>query len=218
MPIKKETSPISNEQQATSPTTEKLDERVRRSRETVLRVTAELLVERGVSGLRVDDVSRRSGVAKTTIYRHWKTRSDLVIAGCIHLSTQQKTPDSGRFEKDITALLLDLAHLLMTAKWPSVLPSIVDAAERDPDLAAIYSQLQASHVKPYVEIIERAKCNGEIPAKSDTAMIVAELVGPLFYRRWFSREALDEGFVKGIVESVMRAHAQVASRNISASN
>ncbi|WP_235845934.1 TetR/AcrR family transcriptional regulator [Dictyobacter aurantiacus] len=47
-----------------------IDDRVRRSKERVLRATSELLTESGLEGVSVEEVSRRSGVAKTTIYRH----------------------------------------------------------------------------------------------------------------------------------------------------
>src|SRR4051794_5287614 len=104
------------------------DERVRRSKEVILRTASELMIEKGMSGLSVDEVSRRSGVAKTTIYRHWRTRSDLVLEACASISTAQDTPDTGTVEGDLVALLLDLSHLLSTARWPLVLPSIVDAA------------------------------------------------------------------------------------------
>jgi AcrR family transcriptional regulator len=182
---------------------EATDQRVRRSKEVVLRHTSDLLVEKGLSGVSVDEVARRSGVAKTTIYRHWRTRSDLVIDACSSLSTAQQTPDSGSFERDITILLLNLAHLLKTATWPSVLPSIVDAAERDPDLAAVYARIQLGHATPYLRVIERGKQKGQVAPALDGATIVAELVGPLFYRRWFSREALDEKFVKSVVRTVI---------------
>ncbi len=119
-----------------------LDGRVRRSRAKVLGVTAELLFERGFAGASVDEISRRSGVAKTTIYRHWPTRADLLRDACSTIGTPQDTPDTGSFEADVTALMTNLAHLLRSAKWTSVLPSIIDAAERDPDIADMYSTLQ----------------------------------------------------------------------------
>ena len=193
---------------------EATDERVRRSRMVVLRTTSELLIDKGVSGVTVDEVARRSGVAKTTIYRHWRTRSELVVDACSLLSTGQHAPDSGSFESDITILLLNLAHLLKTATWPSVLPSIVDAAERDPELAAVYSQIQLGHAAPYVQVIERGKRKGEVPRALDDATMVAELVGPLFYRRWFSREALDERFVRRVVKTVMGGAPRNAARRV----
>lgn len=190
-------------------TSENTDERVRRSKEVILRTAADLMIEKGMGGLSVDEVSERSGVAKTTIYRHWRTRSDLVLAACSSISTAQETPDSGSFEGDLTALLLDLAHLLESARWPLVLPSIVDAAERDPKLAALYSQEQQRHATPYLVVIERGKKTGEVSPKADAAAMVAQLVGPLFYRRWFSREPLHKNFVKSVLRGAI-ARAQNA--------
>jgi AcrR family transcriptional regulator len=95
---------------------EALDERVRRSRAAVLGVTAQLLFERGFGGATVDEISRRSGVAKTTIYRHWPTRTDLLRDACSTLGTPLDAPDTGSFEADVTALVMNLAHLLRSAR------------------------------------------------------------------------------------------------------
>jgi AcrR family transcriptional regulator len=179
-----------------------LDDRVRRSREKVLGVTAELLFERGFGGVSVDEISRHSGVAKTTIYRHWPTRADLLRDACSTISTPQDVPDTGSFVTDITALMTDLADLLQSAKWTSVLPSIIDAAERDSDVADTYSALQQNHSAPFEIVIRRAVQKGELPEETDIAMLIAALVGPLFYRRWFSREPLTDAFAKQIIRVV----------------
>jgi len=181
-----------------------LDVRVRRSRATVLRATAELLFERGFAGASVDEITRRSGVAKTTIYRHWPTRGDLLRDACSSIGTPLEVPDTGSFEGDVTTLLTSLAHLLRSAKWTSVLPSVIDAAERDSDIAAMYSKLQEGYSAPLRFIIQRAMRTGELPKTTDSDVLVAALTGPLFYRRWFSREPLTSTFAKQIVRLVFR--------------
>lgn len=180
-----------------------MDDRVRRSKETVLTATLELLTESGLGGVSVDEVCRRSGVAKTTIYRHWPTRSDLVMDACSRISTEQEVPDTGSFEGDVTALLTTFANLLRTARWSSVVPSIIDAAERDPQLAKVHSKIQTGHSAPFHEIISRAVRNGELPESTDPSAMTAALLGPLFYRRWFSREPLDNAFVQVVVQNVI---------------
>jgi len=181
-----------------------LDERVRRSRTTVLGATAQLLFERGFGGATVDEISRRSGVAKTTIYRHWPTRTDLLRDACSTLSTPLDTPDTGSFEADMTALMTNLAYLLRSARWTSVLPSIIDAAERDPDIADMYGKLQLGYSAPFETVIQRAMRKGELAQNTDTAMLIAALTGPLFYRRWFSREPLTDDFAKSVFLHVIR--------------
>jgi AcrR family transcriptional regulator len=162
-----------------------------------------LLSEGGVGGFTVDEVARRSGVAKTTIYRHWPSREALVIDACSRISDEQEVPDTGSLEGDVTAILTNIGHLLATARWSSVLPSIVDVAERDPEFADIHRRIQHGHAAPLREVIDRAAGRGEIAATADRSTMIAGLMGPLFYRRWFSREPIDERFVTRIVRNVI---------------
>jgi AcrR family transcriptional regulator len=167
------------------------------------KVDFELLSESGVGGFTVDEVARRSGVAKTTIYRHWPTREALVIDACSRISDEQEVPDTGSLEGDVTAILANIAHLLRTARWSSVLPSIVDVAERDPKFADIHSRIQHGHAAPLREVLERAAGRGELPTAADRSTIIAALLGPLFYRRWFSREPIDDRFITTIARNVI---------------
>jgi AcrR family transcriptional regulator len=172
---------------------------VRRSKEAVLAATHQLLSETGFGGVSVDEVSLRSGVAKTTIYRHWPSRSALLLDACSQLGTRPEVPDTGSLQGDVAALAAHMAGRLRSGRFASVLPSIIDAAERDPEIAAVHARLHAGFMAPLRSVIERAQQRGELSRGCDPSDIVAAVAGPLFYRRWFSREALDERFVNGVV-------------------
>lgn len=179
------------------------DARVVKSKEIILKTTWNLLSEEGMRGVTIEEVAKRSGVAKTTIYRHWPNRTDLLIAACSRVEGSQRTPDEGKLEKNLTVLMTDLARMLQKAKWASILPSVIDTAERDSRIAHLHGSLQKQHARPFREVIERAKKTGELPAKSDATTITAQLMGPLFYRRYFSREGLDHQFIKSLITSVL---------------
>src|SRR5580658_8039511 len=88
------------------PRAESLDPRVLVSRERVLTTTLDLLMEAGLDQLTIDEISRRSGVAKTTIYRHWANRSALVIDACSQMTDgEEAAPDTGSLEGDVRAIL-----------------------------------------------------------------------------------------------------------------
>jgi AcrR family transcriptional regulator len=181
-----------------------IDPRVVLSRERVLKATLDLLTEAGLGGLTVDDVAKRSGVAKTTIYRHWPNRNALIIDACLRMADgDDEPPDTGSLEGDVKAILTNLAELLVTARWSSILPSIVDAAERDPEIAEIHSRLQHLHAAPLRAALERAALRGEIPPEVDLSAIADALRGPLYFRRWFSRDPINDSFVNLIAESVL---------------
>ena len=180
------------------------DPRVLVSRERVLTATLDLLMESGLGELTIDDISRRSGVAKTTIYRHWAGRSALVIDACSQMTDgQELPPDTGSLEGDLRAILTGIADLLGTARWSSILPSIIDAAEHDPEFAGIHSRIQRGHAAPLRAALDRAALRAEIPPAADRNAIAAALLGPLFYRRWFSREQIDAEFLEMIIQSAM---------------
>jgi AcrR family transcriptional regulator len=180
-----------------------VDKRVRRSRATVLAYATELLESRGVGGFSIDEVARRSGVAKTTIYRHWHTREDLILEACSTMDGDYTTPDTGTVHGDLRAFVADISDMVRNAGWASVLPSVIDAAERSPDFAVVHSRIQRGHAAPVHEIIERATARGELPAGADAAVATASLLGPVFYRRWFSREDLDEEFLDTVTRQAV---------------
>ncbi len=186
-----------------------LDPRVVVSRERVLTTTLELLTEAGLDELTIDDISRRSGVAKTTIYRHWPNRSALVIDACSRMTDSEvEPPDTGSLEGDVRAILTHIAQLLATARWSSIVPSIVAVAEHDPTFADIHSRIQRGHAAQLRLALDRAAVKGEIPSTTDCDAITTALLGPLFYRRWFSRQQIDAEFLEVIILSTLAGLGQ----------
>ena len=182
-------------------------EPLRRSKEAVkaasLAAAYELLTESGLSGVSVDEVSRRSGVAKTTIYRYWPSRSALLLEACMQFAPRLQTPNTGSLRDDLTALALGLAERLRTGRWSSAMPSIIDAAERDIEVAEFQSRVHAGMMSGFGAIAARAQARGELGPDFDVPELTAAVAGPLFYRRWFSRQELDNAFVRGIVDRAL---------------
>jgi AcrR family transcriptional regulator len=187
------------------------DARVRRSKQAVLAAAHQLLSEEGLQGVSIDAVARRSGVAKTTIYRHWPSRSALLLDACSKLGARPEIPDTGSLAGDLGQLLPYLASQLRTARWATVLPSIIDAAEREAEIAEMHAQLHAGFMVPFRTVVERAQRRGELPADRDASELVAAIVGPLFYRRWFSRERIDDRFVANVIAGAATVRGRVGS-------
>ena len=179
-----------------------VDKRVERSRAKVLAETYRQLSQSGVAGVSIDEVSRASGVSKTTIYRHWPSRSALLIDACSRLGNVPDGPDTGNFRGDIRALLTILAAQLQTENWSAVYPSILDAAERDPEIRTLQGTLHSAFMAPFEKALDRAQARGEISADQPSGDLVALIVAPLFFRRWFSRERIDEDFIEAVVKTV----------------
>lgn len=179
------------------------DKRVERSKAAVLTETYRQLTQSGISGVSIDEVSRVSGVSKTTIYRHWPSRSALLIDACSRLGSPSPLPDTGTLRADLHILVTNLAEQLQSATWASVYPSIIDAAERDPEIAALQGGLQKAFMAQFESVVEHARERGEVRPEASAAYVTAAVVGPLFYRRWFSKEPIDGCFIEVIIDAVV---------------
>jgi AcrR family transcriptional regulator len=157
-----------------------------------------------LAGFSIDELSRDCGVSKTTIYRHWPSRAALLIDACSRLGSAPEAPDTGTLRGDVQLLLTQLAEQLQDANWSSVYPAIIDAAERDPEIAVLQARLHETFMAPFEAVVERGKSRGELPPRRAVSDVVAALVGPLFYCRWFSKQKMSKRFVTAIIDFAIR--------------
>ena len=88
----------------TSETAPKAPSRAARVEHAIITATRELLAEGGVGRLTIEGVAERSGVAKTTIYRRWRSKSELVGEALRTLRQDEPPPDTGSFRGDLREL------------------------------------------------------------------------------------------------------------------
>jgi len=191
-----------------------VDARVRHSKDIVMATTYELLSEEGLAGVSVEAIARRSGVAKTTIYRHWPSREALLLDACAQMGPQFGTPDAGSFPKDLRALAQRVFEQLLSGSYAAILLSLMDAAERNPDLAALLAAAETKLVEAVGAVLARARVRRELRRLPDPSDVAALILGPLLYRRLFSHEPLSEGFFRLVVESVVRAADAASSERM----
>jgi hypothetical protein len=93
---------------------------------------------------------------------------------------------------------------LLAGPYAAVLSSLMDAAERNPDLAALLAAAQTKLVEAVRTISARARVRGELRWLPEPSDVAALIVGPLLYRRLFSHEPLSEGFFRLVIDNVVR--------------
>jgi AcrR family transcriptional regulator len=188
--------------------TDEIDPRVARSRARVLDAVASLLVEAGVRGVTVDAVMARSGVARATVYRHWPTRQELVLAGLRHLLPPPApwTTVEGTLAERLAAVLGDLTRQMAVEPWAHAVPALLDAGRREPEIAAATAQFVADRQAPLRAVLNEAAADGSLPGL-DVETALAQLLGPFVYRRLITSEPLDERLCANVVQSFLRGHA-----------
>lgn len=196
----------------------RVDPRVLRSRERVLDAAVDLLREEGRAGLTVEAVSARSGVAKTTIYRQFADRDEIHMAA-IEASTTSLDPRvTDDVVADVERGLRQLAAKLRDDEFSSLLSTVIEAAERSEGMARLSASSCESRRGWLIDRLTLALELGELTSGQPEVM-ASQLAGPLFFRRFISRQPLPESFVREVVETVLtpKLGAPMAARRRSAS-
>lgn len=149
--------------------------------EELLRVTQDLLVELGVERLSMDEVARRSGTSKTTIYRRWPGKTALVVAATAALFRAPEVPDTGDLREDLLAC--GRAFVRQDGRASQVMASVLSASRHDPVLReAARAALGAPFSGLFDSVLARAVERGAVSADVDWTA-VAEVFPAVVYRR-----------------------------------
>ena len=179
------------------------DPRVERSRRLILSAALEVMAEVGYGGLTVEGVAARAGVGKSTIYRHWCGKLELVEDAVRTLRAPLAVPAQGSVRERVTGLLADLAENMADSTWSACLPAIIDAAERDPEVLDIHRRVARERRQVLVDLLERGVEAGELAASTDAGLLAECLIGPIIVRRLLLHEPFDPAAVPGLVAQVL---------------
>lgn len=161
-----------------TPPADDVDPRVRRSQEAVLAAALDLFVSGGPRAVTVDAVSEASGVAKTTIYRHWADRAHLLADAYRACLPVVPTPDADRDAAEaLRDVIRSLVHGLSTGPARPALPHLI-ATPLDPvESRALPPDVMDQTFTPVVRAIEGAVASGLLPSDTDVPEAKHQLVG-----------------------------------------
>ncbi|MFJ6633256.1 TetR/AcrR family transcriptional regulator [Streptomyces sp. NPDC091376] len=170
----------------------------------ILDATRAALVELGWSKLTMGDVATRAGVAKTTLYRRWAGKNELVVDAVAVLFDELELPDRGSLAADVEGVVLQFAALLERPEARTALMAVVAESTRDEPLR---ERIRVSIVDRQKRLVlegrERAEARGELPTESDpvaaarTADLIFDVIaGAVVHRALVSCEPVDEDWVR----------------------
>ena len=199
-----ETPPTSDRRRRTGEHAARLGGRSERVVRDVLQATLEELSRAGYAAFRVDEVAVRAGVNKTTIYRRWPAKADLVTAALRSMRPDDPPlPDTGSVQDDLLMLLRDTLAALAARPEKLVVSRIISAELDDPEVEAIARTLRAESRAPALEVIRRAIERGELPCSTDGALVVETIFATLHGRLFRCREPAPEQFLIDLVDLVI---------------
>ena len=177
----------------------------------ILAATRAALVELGWSKLTLGDVATRAGVAKTTLYRRWAGKNELVVDAVAELFDELELPDSGTLAADIEGVVLQFAAILERPEAKNGLMAVVAESTRDD---ALRGRIRESIVERQKRLVLEGRCRaqsrGELPAETDplesarTVDLIFDIVaGSVVHRCLVSSQPADAEWVHGLTRVLL---------------
>ena len=159
-----------------------LDPRVARSREAVLAAARDLLVESGPSAVTVDAVVARSGVAKSTIYRHWESRDELLVDVMKSSAPDLAPPPAdASFADAVRNLVHQVGDMFADPEWARMVPALMMLKHHEDGLAHLEEELHREQLDVLADVMRRGVAEGRLDAAIAIVQAAAQLIGPLCF-------------------------------------
>lgn len=177
----------------------------------VLVATAEELSRVGYAALRVEDVATRSRVNKTTIYRRWPTKPELVAAAVRAVWESPEVLDTGSLRNDFIASLKKTAAFAMSPLGRG-LTRVIQMEFAHPEFEAIARALRTEYRALREELVQRGIDRHELPQDTEARFLSNMMTAPIFSRLFTDGEPVDTTFIETVVDVVLAGVRAAAKR------
>jgi len=168
----------------------------------VLIATAEELSRVGYAALRVEDVAARSGVNKTTIYRRWPTKPDLVGAALRAVWESPEVPDTGSLRNDFVTSLKKTTAFAMSPIGRG-LTRVIQIESAHPEVEPIARSLREEYRELRQVLVQRGIDRKELPTNTDPRLLTDMMAAPIFYRLFTEGETVSAEYIERVVDVVL---------------
>ena len=173
---------------------------VTETRRRVLVATAGLIERSTYRSVTVDAVSRASRVSKSTIYRHWPSRQQLVLeAFTFRTDEMTAVADTGDALADLRTYLGKLAFCLQHGGAASTITGLIADSIHDEALAtSLRTTMIRSRRREFIAILLRGQRRGQVRPDVDLTTVVDALYGAVHHRLLVTGQPIDPPFLSSL--------------------
>jgi len=180
--------------------------RSEQARQAILAATLELAADKGPRGLSMEAIARRAGVSKETLYRWWRSKTEVVLEALAERSDETiPLPDEGSLAADLGAFLRDTV-VSGDATTQRLLRALAAEAAADPSMADLIRERFIVRRRGALDqILQRAVRRGEI-SQAGAAIALDLIYGSLWYRLIFGIAPLDNAWAAAVARAIAAVH------------
>ncbi|MCH2511454.1 MAG: hypothetical protein COB86_07635 [Dehalococcoidia bacterium] len=185
--------------------------RTTRVRQIILDAAIDLLIKEGAGALTAVRIAEKTGVARTTIYRHWTDNTALLLDAIDKLiSPHVPTSLSENLEEDLSATLTNLKMRMTKRPFRIVFAALLDHANRNRDAVGAQRRFVSGVLQPLQDVLANAKGRGVLPSTVDVETASAQLAGPLFIQHVMLRTAISDRLIAQTIERFLDQVGEIA--------
>jgi AcrR family transcriptional regulator len=171
--------------------------------EAIIDASIDVLVRDGYDRLSVEGVAAAAGVGKTTVYRRWANKAELVIDAMATLKPAIDTIDSGTLEGDLE-LMVAASCSPTSQRLQQVMVSICSALPREPELLeAFKTRFTEPRIALIAGMLHRARERGELGPQVDVAMAASLVPSLMLQRALMTGQPAGRAYAEQVVGSVL---------------
>lgn len=152
--------------------------------QAIIAAAAGLLQEKGYARFTIEEVARRAGASKSTIYRWWSSKMHLLLD--IYGADVEKLiviPDFGDVEREIIHLVRAIWKLWRETPSGQAYRSMIAEAQADPAaIVQFRARFLPERRRPLLHTLQRASARGELRSDADLEIVIDLLFGFCWYR------------------------------------
>ena len=179
------------------------DPRVARTRARVLEASRTLLDEEGPDAVTALRISEATGIARTTIYRHWPAREGLLRDTVAIDEPEAHIALTGETRTDLIAMLTHMADRVGRRRSARMMAVAIERSGHRGQAGGPHREMFRRRMEPLRKIIESGVEQGVIKSPVDTDDAVAQLAGPAFFQAVFMRRTVAPDFITTVVDSFL---------------
>lgn len=178
-----------------------------RAHAAILTATIECFAEGGLSATTIDSVARRAGVSRSTVYRRWSTREQLVTAALQSVRGQAEASVEEWPELPLGQIMALFRRMTVAAllddRSMALLRQVTALPKGSPVAEAYWNLVVVPRRASFRAVLERAQARGELPLGADVDLIQDQLAGTLLYRALVNPAPLSRAAARRYVDSLL---------------
>ena len=149
--------------------------------QAILDAARSVVALKGYTGASMDEIARKAGVGKDTLYRRFKSKEDLVLHLLMVLSEQNvPTPQLDDPRYALLVFLQDIVRVNLRSEIGSIIAGIIGASGRNERLAEGFQQYWEQRRSIPASMVRRI-----VPSPTtdhEVEVILDHILGPIYYR------------------------------------